>query len=118
MSFQWQFLIPINKKYMTFPDEHNDSLEKAYQNLKILWRNKNPKILVFDINNNFIKEYSNARDLQDLSNSENFELSKYMLLKNKSGRNGYYPHYLTASNISKCARGLNNQYKGLIFKFK
>lgn len=35
MSFQWQFLIPINKKYMTFPDEHNDSLEKAYQNFII-----------------------------------------------------------------------------------
>lgn len=35
MSFQWQFLIPINKKYMAFPDDHSDTLEEAYQNFVV-----------------------------------------------------------------------------------
>ena len=78
---------------------------------KTLEQNELP-IQVFDNKMNFIKEYPNIRLLK-----EDIEfLKKFMILKNKKGRNGYEPYILQKVNIRKSCNH-NIIYKGLNFKY-
>lgn len=72
-------------------------------------------IYIYDINNNFISKYNNTWEITEDSNKKTFKLSKFMILRNKSGRNGFNPHYLSQFNIKRAIR-TNLPYKGLLFK--
>lgn len=74
-----------------------------------------PEILVYS-DNSLIKKYKSAKDLEEDSEKENFELKEYMKLRNKNGRNGYSAYVLRTFNINKSARN-KILYKGLLFKF-
>lgn len=87
-------------------DRSNDIITK---------RNKLPKILVYDINNNYLGIWNSSKDLEDNSKKENFILKKYMILRNKDGRQGYDPYLLQSVNINK-SNNFNKLYKGLFFK--
>ncbi len=79
--------------------------------------NKQPKIQVFDENQNLIGEWNNSTELSNDSTNDNFILIPFLKLRNKTGRNGYPYHYLAKFNIKKSCF-YNNSYKGLIFKIK
>jgi hypothetical protein len=107
---------------------HCDKLSKAAKNRvctdegklarRIAMRKSLPKVKVFykkDDNLIFIKEWNSAKDLEEASMADIFELTKFMTLKNKIGRNGYHPHVLKTFNINKSNKN-NTPYKGLYFK--
>jgi group I intron endonuclease len=79
--------------------------------------NNLPPVYVYDSNKNFIKKYKNSIELESLTTVDNHELSKYMVLKNKVGRNGYNKDILKKFNINKSCN-YNNPYKGLYFSRK
>jgi len=109
-------LIPWNKgknyqstNHLKVPKKKKGSREKFSKTLE----EKEFPIEVFDSKMNFIKEYSNIRELKlDIE-----FLKDFMSLKNKKGRNGYDPYILQNVNIRKSCN-LNITYKGLNFKYK
>lgn len=79
-------------------------------------RKQLPEIYVYDQNNRFLGKWNSAKDLEEQSIKTNFKLQKYMILRNKKGRNGHPPHVLQSVNINKSAKN-NTKYKGLYFKY-
>jgi group I intron endonuclease len=80
-------------------------------------RIKLPNIYVYDIKLNYIGMWNSSSDLEEDSNNNNFILKSYMILRNKEGRNGYSPYFLSSFNINKsCKKGII--YKGLYFKYE
>lgn len=82
------------------------------ENFKQTLKEKQIPISIYDINMNFIKTFNYVEDI--ILNSE--ELLKFMILRNKNGRNGYSAYHLTSMNIHKSCNH-NISYKGLNFRY-
>lgn len=79
-------------------------------------RNKCFNIKVFDSNKVLLGEWRSAKDLEEESKKADFRLSNFMILRNKKGRNGYSPYFLSSININKSCK-TQKPYKGLYFEF-
>lgn len=74
-----------------------------------------PEIEVYSSDNKYLGKYRSAADIKDLSLKSDFELIKYMKLRNPKGRNGLSPYILQTVNILISAK-TGKLYKGLLFK--
>jgi len=84
--------------------------------LKEIIKEKQLPIMVFDINKKYLKTFRYIEDL--VLASQNDELIyNNMILRNKEGRNGYNPNFLSNFNIRKSCN-YNIPYKGLYFQYQ
>ena len=72
--------------------------------------------MVFDINRKYLKTFKYIEDLVFASTNDEL-IYNNMILRNKEGRNGYNPNYLSSFNIRKSCN-YNISYKGLYFQYK
>lgn len=90
-------------------EARNSKIQKQIEN--------STEVYVYSSTDKFLGYWKNAFELEKDSNSPNFILNQYMILRNKKGRNGYSPNILRTFNVQK---SINKQikYKGLKFSNK
>lgn len=105
--------VPWNKglkiedaSYLKVPKRKKGSRQKFSETIK----EKNISIDVFDSDMNFINSYRYYEDIK-----QDINLKKYMILRNKKGRNGHDAFLLQSVNILKSVK-TGKSYKGLFFK--
>jgi group I intron endonuclease len=101
-----------NTDYLKVPKKNKGNRDLFNANLDV----KMKIIDVYSLDGIFIIS-GNTRTLYKESLKENNVFIKYMILKNKIGRNGYSPYILKKSTITKAVKH-NIPYKGLMFKNK
>ena len=117
MIYYWFHYVPWNKgkhyestDHLKVPKTITESFKKARKDVGILKRTQGKRILVFDINYNYLGTWRSPADLHEwsLSNENNYPL----ILKGKSKTNE-----LLAQNLSKSCR-TGKPYKGLYFEYE
>ena len=98
--------------HLKVPKKNKGSRDNFSKTLK----DKQIPIDVFDLNGKLIKHFRYIQDIVSDSKNPNSEISKKMILKNPSGRNGHSPTQLFNVNIHKSIK-TNKSYKGLFFKY-
>lgn len=97
----------------------NNSSEKylnGRKNAKEKMRNKSKIILVFDINNKLLFTFNCIEECVSYLNNHYEEIP--MILRNKNGRSGLHPKYISRQNVSNVLHKKMKSYKGLKFEFK
>ena len=82
-------------------------------NVKNVFREKYPVVYVYDCNKNFLGSYRSAKDLEELSESENFPIKSRF----KNDRMGVPVKKLQSVNINKAAK-TGKTYKNLYFSYQ
>lgn len=100
--------------YLKVPKTITDKLKQAHINTSKLLRERNPKIKVFTIDNEFLGEWESSKDLEEWSLTDENNLP--IISRFKKQRMNVPVKMLMSCNINKsCKTG--KPYKNLIFKY-
>lgn len=100
----------ISTEHLKVPKKKQASRENFKNNI----RSKLPKIEIYDLNNNLLGKWNCAKEIEEYSTSNEFNLP--IMSRFPNGKQNKKVNLLCSSNINKsCKTG--KSYKGLYFKF-